>query len=142
MIENQKKLATNWPPTFTETWIRSLLLNLLKPNTVGAWQPKFDGVSSPLGKVLIQSTAVHLFTSFAQRRWISDKFVRDLLVDPATRGVKDVEHVVAAVASRTTERAAEFLKEVSAGSAVKTYGNYAQLCSDPVSGASRCLKTC
>lgn len=63
--------------------------------------------------------------------WISDKFVRDLLVDPATRGVKDVEHVVAAVASRTTERAAEFLKEVSAGSAVKTYGNYAQLCSDP-----------
>lgn len=60
-------------------------------------------------------------------------FVKDLLTNPAVRGVTDVRHQVVAVASSTdASRAADFLKKVDAPAAgVKTYGSYRELVADP-----------
>ncbi|KAK7518968.1 hypothetical protein IWZ03DRAFT_308582 [Phyllosticta citriasiana] len=59
-------------------------------------------------------------------------FARDLLVDPATRGVTNVKHsVVAAASSSSASRAADFLKEVGAPSTAKAYGSYEELVTDP-----------
>ena len=72
--------------------------------------------------------------------WISTKFALDLLVDPATREVSDVEHTIAAVASRTADKADQWVKDTWAEAkvdykegTVKTYGDYAQLYADKVS---------
>ena len=63
---------------------------------------------------------------------IAETFTRDLLVNPETRGVKDIEHVVvAAASSSSTERAGEFLKNVGAPSSAKGYGSYRELVADP-----------
>lgn len=65
---------------------------------------------------------------------IAKTFVKDLLLDPATRGVSDVKHVVTAVASSSSaERAQQFLNDVQHPSpqSVATYGDYEQLVSDP-----------
>jgi len=73
--------------------------------------------------------------------WISTKFVLDLLVDPNTRGVHDVEHRVEAVASRSLIKAEQFVQDVwdQGGTRVsttsrrpRTYGSYQQLIDDPV----------
>jgi len=76
--------------------------------------------------------------------WISTMFVTDLLADPAARGVADVRHVVAAVASRSADKAEQFVKDTWAGAKaeykegeVKTYGDYAQLFTDKVSPLAR-----
>ena len=62
---------------------------------------------------------------------IAQTFTRDLLVDPETRGVKDVEHqVVAAASSSDAGRAKEFLKTVGAPSPAKAYGSYKDLVAD------------
>jgi len=62
---------------------------------------------------------------------IAQTFTRDLLVDPETRGVKDVEHqVVAAASSSDAGRAKEFLKTVGAPSSAKAYGSYKDLVAD------------
>lgn len=74
-----------------------------------------------------------------QLRWgilatggIATTFSRDLWVNPETRDVKDVEHVVAAAASSSSaKRAQEFLKEVQAPSDAKAYGSYKELVQDP-----------
>ena len=60
-------------------------------------------------------------------------FVKDLLTNPATRGVHDVRHEVVAVASSTSaQRAADFLTTVKAPPGnVKTYGSYHELVADP-----------
>lgn len=62
---------------------------------------------------------------------IADKFARDLLIDPSTRGVSDVKHsVVAAASSNSSSRASEFLSSIGASDA-KAYGSYSELVSDP-----------
>ena len=64
--------------------------------------------------------------------WIAEMFAKDLLIDPSTRSVSDVEHRVVAVASSTSAaRASEFLTKigVSADSA-KAYGSYEELVAD------------
>lgn len=65
---------------------------------------------------------------------IAKTFAKDLLLEPATRGVSDVKHTIAAVASSTSaERAQKFLEDVSHPSpaSVATYGDYEQLVADP-----------
>ncbi|KAI1431846.1 hypothetical protein GGR50DRAFT_697630 [Xylaria sp. CBS 124048] len=65
--------------------------------------------------------------------WIAQKFVEDLLRDPATRDVTDVAHKVVAVASsRSTDSATAFVEKVKlAPEGVKLYGSYAELVNDP-----------
>lgn len=57
-------------------------------------------------------------------------FTKDLVIDPSTRGVTDVKHVVvAAASSNSSERAQAFLQEcgVTGG---KAYGSYKELVLD------------
>ncbi|KAK9489211.1 hypothetical protein V1508DRAFT_435977 [Lipomyces doorenjongii] len=58
-------------------------------------------------------------------------FVRDLLIDPRTRGVTDVIHKPVAVGSRTVEKAVEFVESCAPGSGMKAYGSYEELVKDP-----------
>lgn len=63
---------------------------------------------------------------------IAKTFVKDLLTNPATRGVDDVRHQLVAVSSSSSkERADQFVAEVKGPSNVKTYGSYATLVADP-----------
>jgi len=63
---------------------------------------------------------------------IAKTFTKDLLVNPATRGVHDVVHTVAAAASSSSvSRAQDFLTEVKAPQSAKAYGSYAELVKDP-----------
>ncbi|KAH9995368.1 NAD(P)-binding protein [Russula compacta] len=63
---------------------------------------------------------------------ISTAFVKDILLDPKTRGVHDVVHKVTAVGSRSIESASAFVgKLVNADEPVKIYGNYAEVYGDP-----------
>lgn len=63
---------------------------------------------------------------------IAETFARDLWVNPETRGVKDVEHVVVAAASSSSaDRAQKFLEEVRAPPSAKAYGSYKELVNDP-----------
>jgi len=64
--------------------------------------------------------------------WIAEVFTKDLLADPALRGVHDVRHeVVAAASSSSKDRAADFLAKVKAPSTAKAYGSYHELVADP-----------
>ncbi|KAI1796650.1 NAD(P)-binding protein [Ganoderma leucocontextum] len=73
-----------------------------------------------------------------QLRWgiistgrIASDFVKDLLVDPATRNVTDVAHKVVAVGSRSTESAQKFIDAYIYGDKnVKPYGSYAEVFAD------------
>ncbi|EXJ94867.1 hypothetical protein A1O1_03265 [Capronia coronata CBS 617.96] len=59
---------------------------------------------------------------------IAQTFTKDLLVDPATRGVHEIKHtVVAAASSSSASRAQEFLKSVNAPSSAVAYGSYKEL---------------
>ncbi|SNX86842.1 related to dimeric dihydrodiol dehydrogenase [Melanopsichium pennsylvanicum] len=63
---------------------------------------------------------------------IAVTFSKDLLLDPTSRGVKDVKHTIVAAASSTSvTRAQEFLKQVSAPRDAKAYGSYTELVQDP-----------
>ncbi|KIW93041.1 uncharacterized protein Z519_06890 [Cladophialophora bantiana CBS 173.52] len=66
--------------------------------------------------------------------WIAQTFVKDLLVDPSTRNVKDIRHVVTAVASSSSLSSAEkFVSNfVSASQSTKCtpYGSYEELVKD------------
>ncbi len=64
--------------------------------------------------------------------WIAETFAKDLLTDPATRSVSDVEHRIVAVASSTSaSRASEFLTKIGASQeSAKTYGSYEELVAD------------
>ncbi len=58
-------------------------------------------------------------------------FTKDLLANPANRGVHDVRHQVAAAASSSSkDRAAEFLAKVGAPGSAKAYGSYHELVAD------------
>ncbi|KAK4204660.1 putative oxidoreductase [Triangularia verruculosa] len=64
--------------------------------------------------------------------WIAETFTKDLLTNPASRGVHDVRHEVVAVSSSSSkDRAAEFIKKVDAPSSTKAYGSYHELVADP-----------
>ncbi|CAL1714739.1 unnamed protein product [Somion occarium] len=64
--------------------------------------------------------------------FIAEAFVKDLRVDPKTRDVHDVVHVVAAVGSRSVEKAQTFIDKHAAGdTSIKTYGSYAEVYADP-----------
>lgn len=59
-------------------------------------------------------------------------FVKDLLNNPASRGVSDVAHeVVAAASSSSKSRAESFLKEHGVPGSPRAYGSYAELVADP-----------
>ena len=62
---------------------------------------------------------------------IAESFGRDLSVNPETRNIKDIEHViVAAASSSSADRAKAYLKEVNAPDSAKAYGSYKDLVAD------------
>ncbi|OCK82387.1 dimeric dihydrodiol dehydrogenase [Lepidopterella palustris CBS 459.81] len=62
---------------------------------------------------------------------IARTFTKDLLLDPSTRGVDSVKHVVSAVASsHSIERAREFIIECGCPDATRAYGSYSGLARD------------
>jgi len=62
---------------------------------------------------------------------ISSVFVKDLLLDPSTRGVSDVVHKVVAIGSRDVTKSKEWTDEhTGAGSGVKAYGTYEEVVAD------------
>ncbi|KAK9460508.1 uncharacterized protein V1516DRAFT_413720 [Lipomyces oligophaga] len=64
--------------------------------------------------------------------WICEQFVKDAVLDPATRGVSDVNHKIVAVASRSVEKARKFISDyIPYASEVKSYGDYDALFADP-----------
>lgn len=63
---------------------------------------------------------------------IAETFTKDLLINPSTRNVSDVQHKVVAVASSTSKsRAEEFCKTVGCPPSTKAYGSYTELANDP-----------
>ncbi|KAH9975931.1 hypothetical protein BGW80DRAFT_1436428 [Lactifluus volemus] len=65
---------------------------------------------------------------------ISTAFVKDILLDPKTRGVHDVAHRVTAVGSRSIESANSFvhkLIDTDGSRSVAIYGNYTEVYNDP-----------
>lgn len=63
---------------------------------------------------------------------IARTFARDLWVDPSTRNVHDIEHVVVAAASASSAvKAQDLLKDVRAPAHAKAYNDYSQLAADP-----------
>ncbi|CCO26649.1 hypothetical protein RSOLAG1IB_02170 [Rhizoctonia solani AG-1 IB] len=64
---------------------------------------------------------------------MAKQFVEDLLLDPSTRGVNDIRHVVRAVSSTSgAERAKEFIESVIGGSSTAVaYGSLEELVKDP-----------
>ncbi|GKT95811.1 NADP:D-xylose dehydrogenase [Colletotrichum tofieldiae] len=64
---------------------------------------------------------------------MSEHFCKDLLTDPATRGVSDVAHVITAVSSsKDPKRALDFLNRIDhpLPAGVATYGSYGALVQD------------
>jgi len=71
--------------------------------------------------------------------WIAQQFTHDLLIDPKTRGVDDIEHRIVAVASRSKEKADKFVADnfgENDTKDTKTYGSYDELYNDQVSSSS------
>ncbi|KAI0272479.1 NAD(P)-binding protein [Gloeopeniophorella convolvens] len=64
--------------------------------------------------------------------FIASAFVKDVLLDPKTRGVQDIAHKVAAMGSRNVEGAQAFVdKYAGSDGSIKVYGTYAEVYSDP-----------
>ncbi|KAI5800250.1 dimeric dihydrodiol dehydrogenase [Peziza echinospora] len=67
-------------------------------------------------------------------RWgiLASVFTKDLIVDPSTRGVYDVQHIVAAAGSSTSpDKARQFLTDVGAPETATAHGTYEELVNDP-----------
>jgi len=64
---------------------------------------------------------------------ISEIFVKDLLIDPMTRDVSDVQHRIVAIGSRSLAKAKDFISRIGglAQHAPKAYGSYQEMVSDP-----------
>ncbi|CDO73292.1 hypothetical protein BN946_scf185008.g54 [Trametes cinnabarina] len=63
---------------------------------------------------------------------IAMDFVKDLLVDPKTRGTTDVGHKIVAVGSRSVESAQKFIKAYAPNEAdIKAYGTYNEVYANP-----------
>lgn len=87
-----------------------------------------------LGRSFQSDRILYRNTNKSATGWMASVFVKDLLSDPAVRGVTDVRHEVVAVASSTSaERAQQFIEEH--GETIKTtataYSSYADLVNDP-----------
>lgn len=62
---------------------------------------------------------------------IARRFAIDLLIDPSTRGVHDVEHKVVAVGSSSDiTKAQNLIQEIGAPASTAAYGNYEDLVND------------
>ncbi|MCJ1257690.1 D-xylose 1-dehydrogenase (NADP(+)) [Lignoscripta atroalba] len=62
---------------------------------------------------------------------IAQTFTKDLLVDPLTRGVSDIQHTVTAAASSSSaDRAKKFLQDCNCPSDAAAYGSYEELVKD------------
>ncbi|KAF8817481.1 NAD(P)-binding protein [Phlegmacium glaucopus] len=62
---------------------------------------------------------------------IAASFTRDLLINPSTRGVHDILHKIAAVGSRTVEKAKDFIDRCAQGDqSIKAYGTYEEVYAD------------
>ncbi|KAF8637662.1 hypothetical protein AX17_002730 [Amanita inopinata Kibby_2008] len=62
---------------------------------------------------------------------IATAFVKDLLVNPRTRGVYDVVHKVTAVGSRSIDKALQFIiANIDGDSVTKAYGTYQEVYAD------------
>ncbi|KAI9815735.1 MAG: hypothetical protein M1827_002131 [Pycnora praestabilis] len=62
---------------------------------------------------------------------IAATFTKDLMIDPSTRGVKNITHtVVAAASSSSASRAEKFLSECKVPSGAAAYGSYEELVAD------------
>ena len=60
------------------------------------------------------------------------EFTKDLIIDPSTRSVSDIKHIVAAAASSSSaQRAKQFLETCKCPSSAKAYGSYEALARDP-----------
>lgn len=63
---------------------------------------------------------------------IASKFSKDLLVDPKSRNVDDVEHKIVAVASSSSsDRAKQFVNDIGVNYNVDCYGTYEELVNNP-----------
>lgn len=63
---------------------------------------------------------------------IAETFVKDMLTNPASRDVDDVQHELVAVASSSSkERAEKFITDMKAPGSPKAYGSYHELVADP-----------
>lgn len=63
---------------------------------------------------------------------ISGDFVKDIILDPKTRGVTDVVHKLVGVGSRDEKKAREFVNKFAPGvDGLATYGDYQGLYQDP-----------
>ncbi|RDW80326.1 oxidoreductase-2 [Coleophoma crateriformis] len=63
---------------------------------------------------------------------IAATFTKDLLVDPTTRGVSNIKHIVVAAASSSSKsRAESFLRECDCDASTAAYGSYEELVRDP-----------
>ncbi|RAL61546.1 hypothetical protein DID88_009585 [Monilinia fructigena] len=63
---------------------------------------------------------------------IATTFCKDILCNPSTRNVHDIQHtIVAAASSSSASRAETFLKEIKAPPGIKAYGSYHELVNDP-----------
>ncbi|KAF5011027.1 hypothetical protein FDECE_2834 [Fusarium decemcellulare] len=63
---------------------------------------------------------------------VAERFVKDILTDPATRGVFDVRHEIRGIASSTSKsRVADFCVEVKAPAGISMYASYIELVTDP-----------
>ncbi|KIM31356.1 hypothetical protein M408DRAFT_258000 [Serendipita vermifera MAFF 305830] len=62
---------------------------------------------------------------------IANSFASDLLLEPSARGTEDVQHIIAAVASSSSEsKALEFAQKLGVETSAKAYGSYEQLVRD------------
>lgn len=60
---------------------------------------------------------------------MAHQFVKDLLLDPATRDVHDIKHIFSAVSSTSIDRGKAFVKEFS--SEARVWGSVEELVQDP-----------
>lgn len=62
---------------------------------------------------------------------IASAFIKDILLDPKTRGVTDVAHKLVAVGSRSVAKAQDFISSEAGGDeTIKAYGSYDQVFAD------------
>lgn len=62
---------------------------------------------------------------------VAQAFSKDLLTNPASRNVVDVNHQIVAVASRSLENAESFISRIESVHQVSAYGSYTDLVKDP-----------
>jgi hypothetical protein len=82
-------------------------------------------------RLVFLSTLINrIFSSILQR--IVPILLGDSSLKCSRRGVRDVVHKIAAVGSRTKEKAQQFIDEVVKDSSTKAYGSYQEVYDDPV----------